>query len=292
MSWTNPKTWTAAVLSSIDFNTHIRDNLNVLKTSVDDSGHLRLPSFHTASADYTAVPSDDIVFCFASLTLTLYPQSTSPGRLLAVHTDPGNTGHVVIDPSGSETIEGQSTYTLPPGERVLLWAATDLSGWRVLFRTEPAVGPPRCLIYNNTTQTHTAGSGNWVALTFNSEEFNTGNMHNVGTNPTRITIPAGHGGYYMLGGAVSFAGGTYANGVRMRFRKNGGSLVGTITSADVGDSGYRVGLMNTQIVFTTAGDYYEVEVQHGAGGSPVFGAASPRDEQNQFWAYKISPAVS
>src|SRR6187549_1242968 len=98
MSWTNPKTWTAAILTSIDMNQHIRDNMGVLKTSIDDSGHLRLPVYQGISANYTAVPTDDIIFCFTSLTLTLYPQSSSPGRLLWIHTDSGNAGHVVIDP--------------------------------------------------------------------------------------------------------------------------------------------------------------------------------------------------
>ena len=31
MAWTEPKTWTAEVLTSSDLNTHLRDNLNALK---------------------------------------------------------------------------------------------------------------------------------------------------------------------------------------------------------------------------------------------------------------------
>ena len=33
-SWTVPKTWTAAVLTSADMNTHVRDNLNFLKVNI------------------------------------------------------------------------------------------------------------------------------------------------------------------------------------------------------------------------------------------------------------------
>ena len=40
MAWTTPKTWTASVVTVSDLNTHIRDNLNVLKTSINDDGTL------------------------------------------------------------------------------------------------------------------------------------------------------------------------------------------------------------------------------------------------------------
>ena len=34
MAWTNPKTWTAAVLTVADMNTHVRDNLDFLKENI------------------------------------------------------------------------------------------------------------------------------------------------------------------------------------------------------------------------------------------------------------------
>lgn len=41
MAWTTPKTWVAgSVLTAAELNTHVRDNLNVLKTSLTDGGHL------------------------------------------------------------------------------------------------------------------------------------------------------------------------------------------------------------------------------------------------------------
>lgn len=36
MAWTDPKTWTAEVMSSSDLNTHVRDNLNALKDPPSD----------------------------------------------------------------------------------------------------------------------------------------------------------------------------------------------------------------------------------------------------------------
>lgn len=39
--WTSPKTWTAVVVTVSDLNTHIRDNLTILKTWINDDGSLR-----------------------------------------------------------------------------------------------------------------------------------------------------------------------------------------------------------------------------------------------------------
>jgi len=44
MAWTSPnKTWTAAVVTVADMNTYIRDQLDVLKTSINDNGTLKAP---------------------------------------------------------------------------------------------------------------------------------------------------------------------------------------------------------------------------------------------------------
>jgi hypothetical protein len=41
VAWTNPKTWSAAaILTAAELNTHLRDNLNILKTSINDDGTL------------------------------------------------------------------------------------------------------------------------------------------------------------------------------------------------------------------------------------------------------------
>ena len=43
MAWTTPKTFAAAVLTAAELNTHLRDNLNILKTSISDSGRTKWP---------------------------------------------------------------------------------------------------------------------------------------------------------------------------------------------------------------------------------------------------------
>jgi hypothetical protein len=42
MAWTTPRTWISGELvKEDDLNTHVRDNLLVLKTSIDDTGKIR-----------------------------------------------------------------------------------------------------------------------------------------------------------------------------------------------------------------------------------------------------------
>lgn len=54
MAWTLPKTWTAVVVTVADLNTHIRDNLNILKTSINDDGTVKTcVGKTTATVDYT-----------------------------------------------------------------------------------------------------------------------------------------------------------------------------------------------------------------------------------------------
>jgi hypothetical protein len=43
MAWTTPRTWTAGeVVTAAMMNTHIRDNLNVLKTNIGDDGSIAM----------------------------------------------------------------------------------------------------------------------------------------------------------------------------------------------------------------------------------------------------------
>lgn len=47
MSWHTPKNWTAVTLSVVDMNEQVRDNENILKASIDDSGNISFPAATT-----------------------------------------------------------------------------------------------------------------------------------------------------------------------------------------------------------------------------------------------------
>lgn len=68
MAWTSPKTWTAEVLTSSDLNTHLRDNLNALKSPPTDSYTFNEASdYQTSSSSYSNVDGTDLSF-----TITTY----------------------------------------------------------------------------------------------------------------------------------------------------------------------------------------------------------------------------
>lgn len=56
MAWTTPRTWNAGeVVTAALMNLHVRDNLNVLKTSIWDDGLLKPPGFVRKTADQSFI---------------------------------------------------------------------------------------------------------------------------------------------------------------------------------------------------------------------------------------------
>ena len=118
----------------------------------------------------------------------------------------------------------------------------------------------------------------WTTLSFNTEDYDFGNLHLSGSN-TRITAPLGRGrGPYSMGALIQFA--SNSTGLRRtRFKENGSTLAGSqaVVPAVSGDvttvnPGYRVSL--------DPGDYLEIEVHQDSGGAlDVSGA--------RFWAERI-----
>lgn len=90
MAWTEPKTWTAEVLTSSDLNTHLRDNLSALKNPPSDFYTFNEGSdYTTTSTSFTNVDGTDLSF-----TIVTY------GGDLIVHFDgycANGAGYVLLD---------------------------------------------------------------------------------------------------------------------------------------------------------------------------------------------------
>jgi hypothetical protein len=121
-----------------------------------------------------------------------------------------------------------------------------------------------CSIYNTTTQSIPNATN--TAVTFNSENFDTDGFHDTSTDTSRITIPTGKGGKYLITYLIVFRN----NGTGYRnvdLIKNGtvgfhscGYAAVTSSSAYVGESG-------SSIVDLAAADYFEMFVTQNSGGS-------------------------
>lgn len=57
MAWTTPKTWATEVLTSSGMNTYMRDNQNILKTSINDDGTLAVLQSGVVSSNWTLTTS-------------------------------------------------------------------------------------------------------------------------------------------------------------------------------------------------------------------------------------------
>lgn len=98
----------------------------------------------------------------------------------------------------------------------------------------------------------------YTPLAFGSADtFDTDNFHDPSSNNTRITIPAGLGGKYLLTARVSFNSGASVTDRRVAYSKNGGAEV-IIARSYYATTAAEV--LNGQIVLDLgAGDYVEVE---------------------------------
>lgn len=116
--------------------------------------------------------------------------------------------------------------------------------------------------YNLGSQT--ISNNTFTALTFDSEVFDTDGFHSTSSNTSRITIPSGKGGYYLIRSATQIQ--NNATGERlMRFYKNG----------SFADPQFRLGFDSdghaSQILVTwmnlASGDYIECFVLQNSGGN-------------------------
>ena len=104
-----------------------------------------------------------------------------------------------------------------------------------------------------------------TAVTFNSEVFDTDGFHDNSTNNSRITIPSGKAGKYLLTAQISYA--ANATGARIiKIYKNGSLLMlGNVLSAAPATD-FTV-INNTTLVNAAVADYFEVFAEQSSGGN-------------------------
>lgn len=122
---------------------------------------------------------------------------------------------------------------------------------------------PHARVRNTANISHTS-SGNYQALTFNSERVDVGSMHDTGSNTGRLTVPSGGGGFYAIGGCIEFA--SNATGRRgIQIRLNGTTVIAREESANLGANDHAVTV--STVYQLAAGDYVELMGLQASGGS-------------------------
>jgi hypothetical protein len=119
-------------------------------------------------------------------------------------------------------------------------------------------------VYRTTNQT-LATSGTANAIACNAERYDTDNFHDNVTNNTRLTIPAGMAGKYLLTGHVRFNNTSSAGKREAFFYLNGNTAIGVANTAGIASD--FVDLSPSTVYDLAVGNYVELFAGQTSGGS-------------------------
>jgi hypothetical protein len=105
-----------------------------------------------------------------------------------------------------------------------------------------------------------------TTVTWDTETFDVGGYHSTSSNTSRITIPSGKGGYYLITGFVGlFENPTQANSSSLRVKKNGTLVYQLQETAQLQKE-----MSFSFIVSLAATDYVEMFAFQNTGGTSTF----------------------
>jgi len=178
--------------------------------------------------------------------------TVSYGGAAPTSTDAAVSATMQVD-IGNRGASGAVLLTLSAGDYVQLMASHNAAATRNLNGAALAVfkvDVGACAIHSSA---QTLSASTWTTLAGDAEYSDTGTIHSMVTNNSRLTAPAD--GAYMIWGTANFSNAGAAQ-VGIRFRKNGTDTsydqYGYWPTATGGYSGYG-------ILELTAGDYMEVQ---------------------------------
>ena len=128
-----------------------------------------------------------------------------------------------------------------------------------------------CSVYG-ASQTITTGT--WTAINFNGENIDTNSFHDTVTNNSRITIPAGLGGYYLVTWQQRWDPSGTGNRSADLYKNGTTQITQEMTASSTYASNAR-----SAIISLAAGDYIQMYVRHTNGSDLVF---YPRNEEQPF----------
>ena len=189
----------------------------------------------------------------------------------------GTSGTVTITNDMATTITaagdivvgtGSGTYdNLPIGTTAqVLTADTTVSPYKVKWATPSSGGVTfaGCSVYKSGNQSITSATK--TTLTFDSEKYDTDGYHDNTTNNSRITIPSGKAGYYLITSRVEFS--NNATGSRSVFIAKNGSVsdIAVFDRSIVSNVEYETVVVTT-VANCAVADYFEVKVYQGSGSA-------------------------
>jgi hypothetical protein len=142
---------------------------------------------------------------------------------------------------------------------------------------------PRCSAYNNTAQSINTATATVLAL--NNEDFDVGTMHDLVTNNSRVVVPTGGDGLYLVMGGTTFA--ANATGTRqLLIRKNGATILAQ-NLVPIVSAATSLVVQASQIVVLAAADYVELTAAQTSGGALDLGSAAERAAMSHLQLVKL-----
>ena len=184
----------------------------------------------------------------------------------------GTSGTVTITNSMATAIDAKGDLVVGTGADTFARLAVGTNGYTLVADSAETTGlkwaAPSAASFAGASAYKSANqsieNGTFVALTFNTEDFDTDAYHNTSTNTSRFTIPSGKGGKYLLSGAVSW-GASNAGTFRLVVVYKNGSIENQVVQfAGTNDGTIQPFACVYNLVAT---DYLEVFVRHNTGGS-------------------------
>lgn len=167
-------------------------------------------------------------------------------------------------------------YTLSAELQELFMAATSIKPKQIDLTSQL-----KCSIYSSAAN-QVIPNTTWTVFAFNAETFDTGGLHDNVTNNSRITIPAGGGGLYLVGYTIAFN--TNATGFRAsQIKKN--NVTAYFGNSLAAANGNTTGLVGSVLLSLSAGDYLELFSYQNSGGNLDVWS---QENNTNFWAIKLN----
>lgn len=141
---------------------------------------------------------------------------------------------------------------------------------------------PRCSAYAGAAQSLTDSTLTVLAL--NSEDYDTTTMHDPVTNNSRITVPTGGDGLYLITGTAHYVSNTTGYRIAELYKNGATRLQATFLGPCPG--GQDTVIPVTSVVVLAAGDYIELRGWQSSGGALNSGSAT-RDFTNSLQLVRL-----